>query len=138
MSDPALLSFFALLTIVIPAFLTGLTSIFLAWSARKESREERKEAREARSEIKEELKVTKEEIKVAKEDIKAVVAETATKVDQAGVQLATIKEDIVVVHTQTNSNLTEIKKQLQESLDDNRALRKERDEKAGAEGKADD
>lgn len=122
MSDPVIIAIIGLLAIIVPAFFIQLTSIFLAWSARKEARDARKESQEARLDIKEDLKVTKE-------DIKVVVAETAKKVDETSVKLDTI-------HDQTNSNLTEIKKQLQVSIDENKALRKDRDEKAGAEGKA--
>lgn len=55
-------------------------------------------------------------------------ARQEVKIDKQDKKLDTI-------HEQTNSNLTEQKKLVQDLTEEVRALRKEKDEKAGAEGK---
>lgn len=108
MSDELLIAVIAVVGVSVPVFITSLTTIILAISARKE-------AREARSE--------------AKEELKAIAADQSRKLDETGVKLDTI-------HEQTNSNLTEQKRQVQALTDEIKALRTERDTKAGAEGAA--
>lgn len=110
MSDAFLIAVIGVIGVVVPVLITQVAGIIIALNARRE---------------------IKEEIKVVKEDNKMLADEQTKKLEETSVKLDTI-------HDSTNSNLTEIKKQLQESIDENRALRKERDEKAGAEGRADE
>lgn len=108
MSEPLLLAVIAMVGICLPVLITQVAAIVIAINARRE---------------------IKEEVKVAKEDIKVVVAEQAKKLDETGQKLDTI-------HTQTNSNLTELKKLNQDLTEEVKSLRKEKDEKAGADSKS--
>lgn len=123
MTESVLLSIVAGLVVCIPVLITQVAGIIIAMNARKK--------------IKEEILVVKDDIK---EDIKVVVQETTLKLDKASDKLDTI-------HTQTNSNVTELKAQIKALTDRVEELVIEKAVKAGeaksvilsdAEGKKDE
>lgn len=120
MSDPVAIALITAAATAIPLILTQVIGFIVSIRRTDEVRETLKITD---GKVEKRTEEIKEDLKTAKEDIKTIASEQSQKLDD--------------IHQQTNSNLTEQKKMVQDLTNEVKALRTERDVKAGAEeGKA--